>query len=54
MKEINDGSTRCNNCYIIFKSDDDLLTVSNEAGADGILVCPHCMTDEYLMQPYMQ
>jgi len=39
-KEVDNGTVRCNKCYNIYNADID--------------VCPECLTDKYLMQPYME
>ena len=44
------AETRCNNCYQLFQSDDDLEQLEDD---DGVFNgCPTCKTDEYLMDMY--
>lgn len=40
-------SIRCNNCYILFENEDDLLRMEDKNGP--LDACPNCKTDEYLM-----
>ena len=48
---------RCNNCYTIFESEEDLPTLTDFGGEPGCDViyykgCGKCKTDAYLMQPF--
>ncbi len=45
--EVITDNIRCNNCYRVFKDEDELEFLENEDGE--FKGCPVCETDDYLM-----